>query len=197
MVVSFIGIHYFYLGNFKTISSIYPRLRFAQQNKETCTSFSPMLKPVTLRWTVHERHSFYNKLQKVYDKFVRFRHDRWFPLSFFSKRFKDVLLKLLTLQTLKRNLKQFRNSKINYKSVFNTLAPILPRSGGVSLMSMRASLSRWILNRAPFWTFFAVVSPSNLVVCTCRAVFFVKMSEESVIDCGDRLQGGIIVRKTI
>ena len=26
--------------------------------------------------------------------------------------------------------------------------------------------------------------------------FFVKMSEESVIDCGDRLQGGIIVRKT-
>ena len=36
-------------------------------------------------------------------------------LSFFSKRFKDVLLKLLTLQTLKRNLKQFRNSKIDYK----------------------------------------------------------------------------------
>ena len=27
--------------------------------------------------------------------------------------------------------------------------------------------------------------------------FFVKLSEESVIDCGDRLQGGIIVRKTI
>ena len=26
--------------------------------------------------------------------------------------------------------------------------------------------------------------------------FFVKMSEESVIDCGDGLQGGIIVRKT-
>ena len=27
--------------------------------------------------------------------------------------------------------------------------------------------------------------------------FFVRMSEESVIDYGDRLQGGIIVRKTI
>ena len=27
--------------------------------------------------------------------------------------------------------------------------------------------------------------------------FFVKMSEESVIDCGDRLQGEIILRKTI
>ena len=27
--------------------------------------------------------------------------------------------------------------------------------------------------------------------------FFVKMSKESVIDCGDRLQGGMIVRKTI
>ena len=26
MVVSFTGIHYFYLGNFKNISSIYPRL---------------------------------------------------------------------------------------------------------------------------------------------------------------------------
>ena len=109
-----------------------------------------------------------------------------------------MLLKLLTLQTLKRDLKQFGNSKINYKWFFNTLARILPRSGGVSLMSMRASLSRWILNRAPFWTFypfFAVGSPSILVVCTCRAVFFVKMSEESVIDCGDRLQEGIIVRK--
>ena len=55
---------------------------------------------------------------------------------------------------------------------FNTLARILPRSGGVRIMSMRASLSRWILNRAPFWTFFAVGSPSILVVCTCRAVFF-------------------------
>ena len=27
--------------------------------------------------------------------------------------------------------------------------------------------------------------------------FFVKLSKESVINCGDKLQGGIIVRKTI
>ena len=60
--------------------------------------------------------------------------------------------KLLALQTLKRNLKQFRNSKINYKWFINMLAFILPRSWGVSLTSMRASFSRWILNRAPFWT---------------------------------------------
>ena len=40
--------------------------------------------------------------------------------------------------------------------------------------------------------FFAVSSPSILVV---QGRLFVKMRKESVIDCGDRLQGGIIVRK--
>ena len=40
--------------------------------------------------------------------------------------------------------------------------------------------------------FFAVGSLSILMV---QGRLFVKMSKESVIDCGDRLQGGIIVRK--
>ena len=67
--------------------------------------------------------------------------------------------------------KQSTNSKINYKWFINTLARILPRSGSASLMSMCASFSRWILNRVPFCTFFAVGSPSILVVCTCRTAF--------------------------
>ena len=54
--------------------------------------------------------------------------------------------------------------------------------------------------------FTLIVRPFELFVLRCRFAFhfdgglvqgrlFVKMSKESVIDCGDRLQGGIIVRK--
>ena len=95
-----------------------------------------------------------------------------------------MLLKLLALQAQKHNLKQFRNSKIKC-----LLAPILRCSGGDwNVTSMRASF----FTARPFELFFGVGSPSILVV---QGRLFEKMSKESVIDCGDRLQGGIIFRK--
>ena len=99
-----------------------------------------------------------------------------------------MLLKLLALQTLKRNLKQFRNSKINYKRFINTLACILPLSRLVFKLNFE---SRVLLNilRCRFAFHFGGLY--------MQGRFFAKMSEESVIDFGDRLQGGIIVRKTI
>ena len=56
------------------------------------------------------------------------------------------------------------------------------------LRAMRASF----FTARPFELFFGVGSPSILVA---QGRLFVKMSKESVIDCGDRLQGGIIVCK--
>ena len=103
-----------------------------------------------------------------------------------------MLLKLLALQTLTRNLKQFRNSKINYNARTH-FASLWGRESyeHACLVFTLNFESRALLNilRCRF--------AFHFVVCTCRAVFFVKMSEESVIDCGDRLQGEKILRKTI
>ena len=47
----------------------------------------------------------------------------------------------------------------------------------------------------PFELFVLLFAVGSLSILMVQGRLFVKMSKESVIDCGDRLQGGIIVRK--
>ena len=101
-------------------------------------------------------------------------------------------LKLLALQTLTRNLKQFRNSQINYNACTH-FASLWGREcyEHACLVFTLDFESRALLNilRCRFAFHFGGLFMQDH--------FFVKISEESVIDCGDRLQGEIILRKTI